>query len=133
VRRLLPVFALLALAGCGGSGGGTSTTTPTEPAITTPIQIESPASGEAVRSPVRVSGTANTFEATFILELITGGRRLARETVTATSGSGTRGTFDVTVPFSVSEETRGELRAYELSAENGEPVNTVTVPISLLP
>ena len=84
-------------------------------------------------SPFHVSGTANTFEATFQLELRTGGRLLEKQTVTASSGSGVRGTFDATFRYSVPEETRGELRAYELSAESGEPINTVTVPISLLP
>ena len=97
------------------------------------ILIESPSFGEAVRSPVRVTGTANTFEATFTLELRTGGRLLGQKTVTATSGSGARGTFAATFTYSVSEETRGELRAYELSAQNGKRINTVSVPISLLP
>jgi hypothetical protein len=97
------------------------------------ILIESPAVGDSVTSPLRVSGTANTFEATFTLELRTGGRLLGRKTVTATSGSGTRGTFETEFRYSISEETPGELVAYELSAENGERINTVTVSIGLLP
>jgi germination protein M len=97
------------------------------------ILIESPAVGDSVTSPLRVSGTANTFEATFTLELRTGGRLLGRKTVTATSGSGTRGTFETEFRYSISEETPGELVAYELSAENGARINTVTVPIGLLP
>jgi Immunoglobulin-like domain of bacterial spore germination len=129
VRRILPLLALAAVAGCGDSGGSQSTTTTS----TDMIVIESPARDEAVQSPFHVSGTANTFEATFILELRTGGHRLVRRVVTATSGSGSSGTFDVQLRFSVPEERRGELRAYELSAENGQPINTVTVPISLRP
>lgn len=97
------------------------------------ILIESPSFDQAVRSPVRVTGNANTFEATFTLELRTGGRLLGRKTVTATSGSGVRGTFAASFRYSVSEETRGELQAYELSAQNGKRINTVSVPISLLP
>lgn len=86
-----------------------------------------------MKSPLHVSGSANTFEASFVLELRTGGRTLVHRTVHATSGSGVRGTFSVRVRFSVAEETRGELRAYEVSAKNGEPVNEVSVPLSLLP
>jgi hypothetical protein len=124
LRRLLPLAALVVFAGCGDSGGNT-------PAQA--ITIDSPEPNDAVPSPFHVSGTANTFEARFTLELRTGGRTLSRTSVVATSGSGSPGTFDVQVRYSVPEETRGELRAYELSAKNGEPINTVTVPISLLP
>ena len=124
MTRLLPFAALVVLAGCGDSGGNT-------PAQA--ITIDSPGRNASVHSPFHVSGTANTFEARFILELRTGGRTLSRSTVTATSGSGSPGTFDVSIRYSVPEETRGELRAYELSAKNGEPINVVTVPISLLP
>ena len=128
MRRLLPLLALLAITGCGDSGGSQTTTGSNEP-----IVIDSPAPNAAVQSPFHVSGTANTFEATFILELRTEGRLLQKKTVTASSGSGTRGSFDVELRYSLPDETRGELRAYEISADSGEPVNTVSVSISLLP
>jgi germination protein M len=128
VRRFVPLLALLALAGCGGSGGGGSTTDEDDA-----IAIDSPTRDKAVHSPFHVTGTANTFEASFTLELRTGGGVLVHRTVTATSGSGTRGSFDVQLHFSVAEETRGTLRAYEVSAANGEPVNEVTVALSLVP
>ena len=60
-------------------------------ALTPAIFIESPCVGDSVGSPLAVSGTANTFEATFRVELLTtSGSKLAKRTVTATSGSGTR-------------------------------------------
>lgn len=101
--------------------------------LTPAILVESPVVGDSVTSPLRVSGTANTFEATFTVELRTGGRLLDKRTVTATSGSGTRGTFETDIPFKVSEETRADLIAYELSAKDGKPINKVSVPIGLLP
>jgi germination protein M len=101
--------------------------------LTPAILIESPVVGDSATSPLRVSGTANTFEATFTLELRTGGRLLDKRTLTATSGSGMRGTFQAEIPFKVSEETRADLVAYELSAKDGKPINKVSVPIGLLP
>jgi hypothetical protein len=130
LRRLVTLLPLLALAGCGHSDAVPNRTTTVGAAA---IAIDSPDLNAAVHSPLRVSGTANTFEASFVLELRTGGRTLVHRTVHATSGSGARGTFSVRVRFSVAEETRGELRAYEVSAKNGEPVNEVSVPLSLLP
>jgi len=97
------------------------------------ILIRSPVVGDSVMSPLHVTGTANTFEATFHLEVRTGGRLVDKRTVTATSGSGVRGTFGETIPFTVSEETPARVIAYELSAENGKRINEVSVPIGLLP
>jgi hypothetical protein len=69
-------------------------------AETPPILIESPLAGDAPACPLRVSGTANTFEGTFLIApLDDAGHPLAApRNVNATSGSGTRGTFDVSVP-----------------------------------
>jgi germination protein M len=56
------------------------------------ILVESPLSFEEVTSPLRVTGTANTFEANFQYELTdTDGRIIAEHFVTATSGTGTVG------------------------------------------
>jgi germination protein M len=91
------------------------------------ILVESPLPGDSAGSPLRVRGTSNTFEATFLLELHAGRRRLARQVVTATSGSGTRGTFDVSLDHPASEGRPLRLTAYEQSAEDGRPVNRVTL------
>jgi germination protein M len=96
--------------------------------VTPAILVESPLPGERVTSPLQVRGTANTFEATFTLEIRNeSNRTLSREIVTATSGSGTRGTFDTTISFNA----RGpiSLVAYEPSAENGQPLHTVRIPL----
>ena len=50
-----------------------------------------------METPLRVTGTANTFEATFEYELRdSAGKVVDSNFVTATSGTGTRGTFDFT-------------------------------------
>lgn len=113
--------------------GGNQLTRADLEALTPLIFVESPVVGETVTTPLRIRGTANTFEATFQVELRAGGRRIIKGTVTATSGSGTRGTFDVSIPFRVSRATDGVLIAYELSAANGRPVHVVRIPVRVEP
>jgi germination protein M len=101
--------------------------------VTPTILVESPLPFDEVGPRLRATGTANTFEATFQYEVTdTDGRVVAKHFVTATSGTGTRGTFDFTtrrfhVPFSGT----GELIVYELSAENGQRIHLVEVPLQM--
>jgi germination protein M len=98
------------------------------------ILVEHPTAGETVKSPLRVTGTANTFEATFEYRLEdAAGKALAHHVVTATSGSGERGTFDFTVPFTVDAAQDGTLAVYELSAQNGAVVHERDIPLRLVP
>jgi hypothetical protein len=100
---------------------------------TPPILVESPTPGDTISSPVRIHGTANTFEATFIVKLLlnAAGQTAFQHFVTATSGSGTRGTFDVTIPFTVRGEGPATLVAFEESAADGRPIHTVEIPVSI--
>ncbi|MDT7839917.1 Gmad2 immunoglobulin-like domain-containing protein [Streptomyces justiciae] len=96
------------------------------------ILVESPLIGDTVRSPLRVWGSANTFEATFKLKITdAAGRTAADVYVTATSGSGTRGTFDVTVPYRATRSGAGLLTAYWNSPEDGHAVVEDTVPLTV--
>ncbi len=95
---------------------------------------EAPGPGETVRSPLRVTGTANTFEAMFMVRLSTAdGSVLSEQAAMATSGSGTRGSFDVTIAFSVPQPTDGVLRLWEYSAKDGSEINIVEIPLRLEP
>jgi Immunoglobulin-like domain of bacterial spore germination/Sporulation and spore germination len=98
--------------------------------VTPVILIESPLPGETVTSPIHVSGTSNTFEATMRLEVRRGSQVLTGETVTATSGSGQRGTFSATLDVDAAPGPI-TLVAFEPSAENGRPIHMVTVPVIL--
>ena len=98
------------------------------------ILVESPALGAAVTSPLTIRGSANTFEATFMVELRTAeGKALYKDFVTATSGNGTRGTFEKTIDFVVDRERPGTLVVYETSAEDGSVVNEVEIPVTIQP
>ena len=101
--------------------------------LTPPVLVESPLSFEEVSSPLRVTGTANTFEATFNYELTdTDGRIVDKNFVTATSGTGTRGTFDFTTDrFTVPFDGIGSLIVFELSAKDGSRINLIEIPLKM--
>jgi hypothetical protein len=98
--------------------------------LTPAILVESPLPFATVTSPLRVWGTANTFEATFEYELLdAAGKVISKHFVTATSGSGTRGTYDVTVPFEAPNGL-GKLVVFELSAADGSRIHQVEIPLT---
>jgi germination protein M len=101
-------------------------------AQTPPILVESPLPGQEVEPGFDVTGTANTFEATFNYELRDASDRiLKKDFVTATSGSGTRGTFAFTVPYEVSRPQEGRVVVFELSAADGSRINETSIPLRL--
>lgn len=100
--------------------------------LTPAILVESPLPFEQVTSPLRIQGTANTFEAQFRLNVVDGeGLIVYDEPVMATSGTGTRGTFDVTATFEVPRAGIGAVIVWEESAEDGSQIHLVEVPISV--
>lgn len=97
------------------------------------IFLDTPAIGSTVESPVTLGGLANVFEATVSYEIVGSGGVLAQGFTNATCGTGCWGDFSVDVPFSVSEETAGEIVVYEESAQDGSRVNELRYPVTLLP
>jgi immunoglobulin-like protein involved in spore germination/sporulation and spore germination protein/uncharacterized protein DUF1207 len=100
---------------------------------TPPVLVESPLPFEQVTSPLHVEGTANTFEATFNYELTdTDGLIVDENFVTATSGTGTRGTFEFTTkPYTVPFDGIGSLIVFERSAEDGSRIHIVEIPLRM--
>ena len=101
--------------------------------LTPAILVESPLFFQDVGNPVRATGTANTFEATFQYELTdTDGRIVDDGFVTATSGSGTRGTFDFTTnTYEIPFDGVGALFVFELSAKDGSRTNLREIPVRM--
>ena len=96
------------------------------------VLVESPLAYDEVSSPLNARGTANTFEATFSFEIQDSeGEVIASDFATATSGSGTRGTFSFAQPFVVEGSEAGSLVVFELSAEDGSRMNEVVIPLEL--
>ena len=100
--------------------------------LTPTILVESPLPFEEVSSPLRVTGTANSFEAVFQLNVTDGeGLIVYDEPQMATSGTGTRGTFDVTATFEVPRPGVGAVIVFEYSAKDGSPIHLVEVPVRI--
>jgi hypothetical protein len=98
------------------------------------IYVDRPAYGAAIGNPARVAGSANVFEATFLVTLLDGsGRTIVETQAMATCGTGCRGTFDVTVPYEVTEPGWGTLRVWDGSARDGSPENVREYPVWLTP
>jgi germination protein M len=98
------------------------------------VLVESPTFGDTVRSPMRVTGTANTFEAVFRLQLVDAAERtLVDGQVQATSGTGTRGGFDVAMSYDVPADTTGTLIAWYASPADGSRVVVSVTPLGLRP
>ena len=95
------------------------------------ILVESPTLGQTVSSPLHIYGTANVFEAVFKIKVVVGDQTLAEKTVTASSGTGTRGTFDVTIPYRLDQADTGSIIVYSESAKDGSQINVVETPLQL--
>ena len=86
------------------------------------IWVDRPAFNAAIGNPAHVTGNANVFEATFRIAILDGaGKVLVDQMAMATCGTGCRGTFDVTIPYTVTKAQYGTLRVYFGSAQDGSP------------
>lgn len=100
-------------------------------AQTPSVLVESPLAFDDVDTPLRVAGTANTFEANFEYELLDDDGNVIYGTfVTATSGTGTRGTFFFTTP---AVDDLAALVVFETSAEDGSRIREVEIPLTAVP
>jgi len=98
------------------------------------IFVDRPAYRAAIGNPAKVSGNANVFEATFrIAVLDASGKTLVDEMAMATCGTGCRGTFSVTLDYTVSKAQYGTLRAYNYSAKDGTSEHIRDYPVWLTP
>lgn len=98
------------------------------------IFVDRPAFGAAAGNPVRVTGNANVFEATFRIAILDGRRHvLVDRQAMSTCGTGCWGTFDVTLRYAVSRAQWGWLRVYSRSAMDGSVENLREYPAWLTP
>ena len=103
--------------------------------VTPPVVVQWPLPGDTARCPQRVTGTSNTFEASSLLGFAASTDVLPEgdpTIVTASSGNGTRGTFDVTVPCpDAAPGDTAYLVSWFGSAEDGSPQAVEHIPLRL--
>jgi hypothetical protein len=101
--------------------------------LTPAILVETPGVWDRFEIPLRLTGSANTFEANVEYRLTDArGQVVVEGHFSATSGTGTRGTFDETIPFEVTRQGRATLVLFESSAADGTPTNVVAIPIEIV-
>lgn len=93
------------------------------------IMITSPLPGESVASPLAVRGESNTFEATFLLEVVDSSGQVVTEQLFTGGGTVTWADFSTTVEFEATGD-EGAIVAYELSAEDGSRIHETRVPVA---
>jgi spore germination protein GerM len=95
-----------------------------------PIFIDSPALGQSVTSPVRVSGVANVFEGQFQVDVRdAAGKVLARASATAATVRDRA--FSVTLSYAVARTQAGSVVGFDRSAKDGAVIDVVRVPVTL--
>jgi hypothetical protein len=100
--------------------------------VTPLVLVESPVPGATVTSPVTVSGTSNTFEATVNYTVTDPeGLILVEGHTTATAGTGTWGTFRFTAPFTTTRSGLGAVLVYEISPRDGSHQHVYEVPVRM--
>jgi hypothetical protein len=87
-----------------------------------------------VEYPLVASGTANVFEATISVALTDADGLIVWEGfTTATCGTGCRGEWSISIPYSVDVAQRGSLIVWEESARDGSQTNVREHPVWLIP
>ncbi len=95
------------------------------------ILVESPTPGDEVAGSFTVSGTSNTSEATYQWAVLDDEDEILEQDFgTATSGTGTRGTFSFDVDLG-DHTGLVTVKVYESSAEDGSEINVVEVPVTV--
>jgi len=100
--------------------------------VTPAILVDGPGWFSTCSSPLPIRGTANVFEASFLLEVYDGANTKVFERImTATSGTGTRGTWSVTATFTGAAPGSGTIRVFSYSPQDGSVVNETRVPVTI--
>ena len=154
-RRLL--IGALALIACGmtlaacGDDDDDATPTATSAAVATPsavttaqpaasptptgdfITIDEPAASATVWTPFVMSGEADVFEAALTVDVLdVAGATLCVRHIMASSGTGTPGTWETTLPIPPPDAVQDvTVRAYSFSAMDGSMINLVEHEVTL--
>jgi hypothetical protein len=141
-RLAAAALLVFAASACGGSKHSTASQPPptttkgsTGTVPKSPIDVARPVQEATLSSPITVSGTANVFEANVTVEILdAAGKVVGRANTTASCGTGCRGKYSVSVPFTVSKRQAGAVLVHDDDAAGtGSPPHSVQIPVTLLP
>lgn len=147
-QRLIALALSAVLASCANSSSAadpataalatpTPTATPTarpSPVVSAKgfITMTSPTVNAKLQSPVVIAGDASVFEAALQWRISdTGGRVIAEGSTTASLGAPGRGTYTVSVPYTVTAETVAFVEVFSRSPKDGNIDELVRVPVTL--
>lgn len=97
------------------------------------VFVDRPAAGAQADAPLRVTGMAAVFEATFQYRLETVGGAVLDEGFAMTDNGTGWGAFDITLDAGVDAPTDATLTVWEYSAEDGSVQALRVTPLTLLP
>jgi germination protein M len=97
------------------------------------ISVESPVYRGRARDPMRVTGFAAVFEATFQYALTDASGLIIEEGVAMTNNGTGWGGFDFTIDYQVDREQVGALIVWTHSAKDGERIDIREYPVVLIP
>lgn len=92
------------------------------------IFVAEPKRDATVTSPVNATGTADVFEGTLAVDVWSAGKHLRTQTIQASAGTGTRGTWTAKITLPPGP---AKLVFFEPSAENGQPLHETTVLLTV--
>lgn len=95
--------------------------------------VTTPQIGDAVTSPVQVTGQIAAFEATFKVTIYDAQQNVIADQTAMSNEGQTLAPFSTSVSFTVTEDTPACLWVYEASAQDGSPIHVVQIPLTLLP
>jgi sporulation and spore germination protein/immunoglobulin-like protein involved in spore germination len=95
-----------------------------------PIFVETPKRESTVSNPVKATGTAVVFEATFAVDVYANGKLLRSQTITTSTGAPDRGTWAITLNLPPGLVV---LHFYETSAKDGSHLHETGVVIHVKP
>ena len=138
MTRCALVLAVL-LSACGGAVAPLITLSPTPTPIPAPvtsvkglITVRTPGLGATVASPVTISGDASVFEAALAWRITdTSGRVIVEGFTTASLGAPGRGTYSVSVTYTVQTETVAFVEIFSRSPKDGNIDEIVRIPVTL--
>ena len=142
-RLLATVGLLLAVASCVAPPTTVGSATPTPLATASPrpspvvsakglIRLITPWVNAKLQSPLTITGDASVFEAALQWRISdTGGRVIAEGNTTASLGAPGRGTYLVSVPYTVGVETIAFVEVFSRSPKDGSIDDLVRVPVTL--